>query len=69
MKQEGYGSGYAYDHDQEEAFSGQNYFPDGMTRQSFYAPTAYGFEAELKARLERFAALRARKLGKSKVGD
>jgi putative ATPase len=61
MKQEGYGSGYAYDHDQDEAFSGQNYFPDGMARQSFYAPTAYGFEAELSARLERFAALRKKR--------
>jgi len=61
MKQEGYGKGYAYDHNEEEAFSGQNYFPDGMARQSFYAPTPYGFEAELKARLERFAALRKKK--------
>jgi putative ATPase len=61
MKEEGYGKGYAYDHDQDEAFSGQNYFPDGMARQSFYAPTAYGFEAELKARLDRFAALRKKR--------
>ncbi len=61
MKQEGYGKGYAYDHDQDEAFSGQNYFPDGMARQSFYAPTPYGFEAELKARLDRFAALRKKR--------
>jgi putative ATPase len=59
MKQEGYGRGYAYDHDEEEAFSGQNYFPDGMARQSFYAPTPFGFEQELKERLERFAKLRA----------
>ncbi len=59
MKQEGYGSGYAYDHNEAEAFSGQNYFPDGMPRQSFYAPTEYGFEARLKERLDRFAALRA----------
>jgi putative ATPase len=58
MKEEGYGKGYAYDHDEDEAFSGQNYFPDGMARQSFYAPTPYGFEADLKARLDRFAALR-----------
>jgi putative ATPase len=58
MKQEGYGRGYAYDHDQDEAFSGQDYFPDGMERQLFYAPTQYGFEAELKARLKRFAELR-----------
>jgi putative ATPase len=61
MKDEGYGKGYAYDHDADEAFSGQNYFPDGMARQSFYAPTAYGFEAELKARLDRFAALRKKR--------
>ena len=59
MKQEGYGRGYAYDHNEDEAFSGQNYFPDGMKRQSFYAPTARGFEAELKERLDRFAKLRA----------
>jgi putative ATPase len=58
MKQEGYGSGYAYDHNEDEAFSGQNYFPDGMERQTFYAPTAYGYEAELKERLKRFAKLR-----------
>src|SRR5512135_1395145 len=58
MKQEGYGSGYAYDHNEDESFSGQNYFPDGMERQTFYAPTAYGYEAELKERLKRFAKLR-----------
>jgi putative ATPase len=61
MKQEGYGSGYAYDHNEEEAFSGQNYFPDGMERQSFYAPTSYGYEAEVKQRLERWAGLRAKR--------
>ena len=61
MKEQGYGKGYAYDHDAGEAFSGQNYFPDGMARRSFYAPTAYGFEAELKARLDRFAALRTKR--------
>jgi putative ATPase len=61
MKQEGYGSGYAYDHNEEEAFSGQNYFPDGMQRQLFYAPTTYGYEAEVKQRLDRWASLRAKK--------
>jgi putative ATPase len=59
MKQEGYGRGYAYDHDEDEAFSGQNYFPDGMKRQSFYIPTSYGYEQELKEKLERLANLRA----------
>jgi len=61
MKQEGYGRGYAYDHGEDEAFSGQNYFPEGMARQSFYQPTTRGFEQELKARLDRFAQLRAKK--------
>jgi putative ATPase len=61
MKQEGYGRGYAYDHGEAEAFSGQNYFPDGVPRQSFYQPTTRGFEQELKARLDRFAELCAKK--------
>ena len=61
MKQEGYGRGYAYDHGEDEGFSGQNYFPDGMKRQRFYAPTIRGFERELKERLDRFAELRAKK--------
>lgn len=52
MKQQGYGSGYQYDHDTEEGISGQNYFPDGMERQSFYNPVGRGFEREIKKRLE-----------------
>jgi putative ATPase len=63
MKQEGYGAGYDYDHDAPEAFSGQNYFPDEMTRQQFYAPDGRGFEAELKKRLEHWAKLRAKRSG------
>ncbi len=63
MKQEGYGSGYAYDHNEDEAFSGQNYFPDGMERQTFYAPTTFGYEAEVKERLKRWAKLRAKRSG------
>jgi putative ATPase len=64
MKQEGYGKGYAYDHSEDEAFSGRNYFPDGMERQRFYAPTAYGYEAEVKARLDRWTKLRAERSGR-----
>ena len=63
MKQEGYGAGYDYDHDAPEAFSGQNYFPDGMARQQFYAPAGRGFEAEIKTRLEAWAKLRAKRGG------
>jgi len=61
MKDLGYGSGYAYDHDEEEGFSGQNYFPEGMQRQRFYVPTDRGAEAEIAERLKHWEALRARK--------
>jgi len=65
MKQEGYGAGYAYDHHEEEAFSGQNYFPDEMTeRLQFYDPAGHGYEAELKKRLEHWAKLRRERGGK-----
>ncbi len=58
MKQLGYGKGYAYDPDTEAGFSGQNYFPDGMERQTFYAPKGEGHEAKLKERLDRWAKMR-----------
>ncbi len=61
MKEEGYGAGYDYDHNAEEAFSGQNYFPDEMARQQFYAPDGRGFEAEIRKRLEVWAKLRAKR--------
>jgi len=52
MKDIGYGDGYAYDPNTETGFSGQNYFPDGMGRQKFYAPKGDGREASIKAKLE-----------------
>jgi putative ATPase len=58
MKDLGYGKGYAYDHDQADGFSGQNYFPDGMDRQTFYTPKGEGSEARIKERLDRWAELR-----------
>ena len=61
MKEQGYGKGYAYDHDAEDAFSGQNYFPDGMARGVYYAPVDRGFERELKKRVDYFAKLRAKR--------
>jgi putative ATPase len=59
MKEEGYGEGYQYDHDQPEAFSGQNYFPEKMGRQKYYDPPERGFEREIKKRLDYWAKLRA----------
>jgi putative ATPase len=61
MREEGYGAGYEYDHGTEEAFSGQSYFPDGMSREQFYDPAGRGFEAEVKRRLEHWAKLRAKR--------
>jgi putative ATPase len=64
MKGLGYGRDYAYDHDVEGGFSGQDYFPDEMERRQFYAPKGEGREGPIKERLERWAAVRAAKAGK-----
>lgn len=61
MKELGYGDGYAYDHDTDEAFSGQNYFPDGMPRERFYRPTGRGYETDIAKRLDNWARLRDRR--------
>ena len=58
MRDLGYGEDYAYDHDQDEAFSGRNYFPDGMPRAQFYNPAERGFEREIGKRLDYWAKLR-----------
>ncbi len=63
MKQQEYGSGYQYDHDQPEAFSGQNYFPDGMGREQYYKPPERGFEREVRKRLDYWAKLRKERQG------
>ena len=52
MKDLGYGAGYQYDHDTDEAFSGQAYFPDDVLRENFYKPSDQGFEKEIQKRLE-----------------
>lgn len=58
MKDFGYGKGYIYDHETPQAFSGQNYFPDGMERHTFYDPVERGFEREMKKRVSYFKNLR-----------
>ena len=63
MKDVGYGAGYSYDHDAEDGFSGQDYFPEGMRRPVWYAPPERGFERELKKRVEYFARLRVKRQG------
>ncbi|RMH45907.1 MAG: replication-associated recombination protein A [Alphaproteobacteria bacterium] len=59
MREQGYGAGYRYDHDAEDGFSGQDYFPEGMQRPAFYAPVERGQEREMRKRLAWFARLRA----------
>ncbi|GLS88494.1 ATPase AAA [Cypionkella aquatica] len=61
MKEIGYGAGYAYDHDAEDSFSGQNYFPDAMKRPIYYNPPERGFERELKKRIDYFVKLRSKR--------
>src|SRR5437763_529892 len=61
MKDIGYGKGYEYDHNTEDGFSGQNYFPDGMAREEFYQPVERGFEREIIKRLEYWKKLREKK--------
>lgn len=61
MKDLGYGKGYQYDHDAIDAFSGQNYFPEGLERPSFYQPVLRGFEREMQKRKEYFERLREKK--------
>jgi putative ATPase len=63
MKDEGYASGYVYDHDTAEGFSGQDYFPEKMGRQRFYDPPERGFEREIRKRLEYWARLRQERRG------
>lgn len=63
MKQQGYGAGYRYDHDEPDAFSGQNYFPDAMGRKTYYDPVERGFEREIRKRLEYWARRRAERAG------
>ncbi len=60
MKKWGYGKGYEYDHDKDEGFSGQRYFPDEVASQKFYVPLERGYERELKKRIDYFDALRKR---------
>ncbi|QIG81036.1 replication-associated recombination protein A [Stakelama tenebrarum] len=51
MKDIGYGKGYAYDHDAEGGFSGDNYWPEEMAPQSFYTPVDRGFEKRVAERM------------------
>lgn len=63
MRREGYGSGYRYDHDEPDAFSGQDYFPEALGRRTFYDPPDRGFEREIRRRLDYWAKLRQERQG------
>lgn len=60
MKELGHGAGYQYDPDTEHGFSGQDYWPEGVGRQTFYKPVERGFEREMKKRVAYFSTLRKR---------
>jgi putative ATPase len=61
MRRMGYGDGYRYDHDEPDAFSGQNYWPDALGEQRFYTPSERGFERDVAKRLDWWAKLRDRR--------
>jgi putative ATPase len=61
MKDIGYGAGYEYDHNAEDGFSGQDYFPDNIDRQTYYRPVERGFEREIAKRLEYWSKLRGQR--------
>jgi len=61
MKEQGYGAGYEYDHGTAQGFSGQDYFPDAMDRQTYYEPPERGFEREIKKRLAYWDGLRRKR--------
>ncbi|GEO87151.1 MULTISPECIES: replication-associated recombination protein A [Alphaproteobacteria] len=63
MKAEGYNEGYRYDHDEPDAFSGQDYFPEKMGRKTFYDPPERGFERDIRKRLDWWAKLRRERGG------
>ena len=63
MEDLGYGEGYLYDHETEEGFSGQNYFPDDMPRHTFYQPGERGFERDIRKRLNDWQKLRDQRSG------
>jgi putative ATPase len=61
MKDEGYGDGYEYDHNAEDGFSGQDYFPDEIDRETYYDPPERGFERDLRKRLTYFEGRRQKR--------
>ena len=62
MKDQGYGAGYQYDHDYEDAFSGQRFFPDDLKNETFYVPVERGFERDIQKRLEYWDNLRHKRI-------
>lgn len=58
MKNEGYSEGYRYDHDEPDAFSGQEYFPEKMGHRTYYHPQERGFEREINKRIDWWNKLR-----------
>jgi putative ATPase len=69
MKDIGYGQGYAYDHDSDDSFSGDNYWPDEMNLQAFYEPTGRGFEAKVAERMAYWNDLRSKRAGHAGSDD
>lgn len=64
MAEQGFGKGYKYPHDHGDALVEQGYLPDALRARRYYEPTERGYEAKIKARLDRWRKILARRRGK-----
>ena len=65
MKDLDYGKDYKYDHEFEDAYSYQKYFPDKMNEKEYYLPSKFGFEKEIRKRLEWWRKLKEKEHSKT----
>jgi putative ATPase len=61
MKEEGYGAGYRYAHDDEPEGMNQLYLPDELAGRVYYEPKERGEETKIKERLDRWREDRDRR--------
>jgi putative ATPase len=61
MKEAGYGLGYRYAHDEEDAVSDLECLPEELADVTFYRPTEHGWEARIRERMQEIRRIRERR--------
>ena len=69
MKELGYGSGYRYDHDEEDGVAAQSYLPESLRGRRWYDPVERGWEVSARRRLEAIRGSRARAAAEAGPGE